>query len=92
MRRSAGATTAARSTRRGQETPQQRYYREYAGGEEGARYRSTAGFEDIGAFSDLFGDLFGERGGMRGGAGGGGASRCAGRTRNIASTSISSMR
>ena len=55
----------------GQETPQQRYYREYAGGEEGARYRSTAGFEDIGAFSDLFGDLFGERGGMRGGAGGG---------------------
>src|SRR4026207_689372 len=55
----------------GQETPQQRYYREYAGGEEGARYRPTAGFEDIGAFSDLFGDLFGERGGMRGGAGGG---------------------
>src|SRR3989337_1773138 len=53
----------------GQETPQQRYYREYAGGEEGARYRSTAGFEDIGAFSDLFGDLFGERGGARGGGG-----------------------
>lgn len=52
----------------GQETPQQRYYREYAGGEDGARYRSTAGFEDIGAFSDLFGDLFGERG-MRGGRG-----------------------
>jgi DnaJ-class molecular chaperone len=54
----------------GQERPQQRYYREYAGGEEGARYRSTAGFEDIGAFSDLFGDLFGERGGVRGAAGG----------------------
>jgi DnaJ-class molecular chaperone len=54
----------------GQETPQQRYYREYAGGDDGARYRSTAGFEDIGAFSDLFGDLFGERGGMRGGRGG----------------------
>jgi len=53
----------------GQETPQQRYYREYAGGEDGARYRSTAGFEDIGAFSDLFGDLFGERAGMRGGRG-----------------------
>ena len=53
----------------GQETPLQRYYREYAGGEDGARYRSTAGFEDIGAFSDLFGDLFGERGGMRGGRG-----------------------
>jgi len=54
----------------GQETPQQRYYREYAGGAEGARYRSTAGYEDIGAFSDLFGDLFGERGGMRGATGG----------------------
>jgi DnaJ-class molecular chaperone len=54
----------------GQETPQRRYYREYAGGEEGARYRSTAGYEDIGAFSDLFGDLFGERGGMRGSTGG----------------------
>jgi DnaJ-class molecular chaperone len=54
----------------GQEMPQQRYYREYAGGEEGARYRSTAGYEDIGAFSDLFGDLFGERGGKRGQAGG----------------------
>ncbi len=54
----------------GQEPPQQRYYREYAGGQEGARYRSTAGYEDIGAFSDLFGDLFGERGGMGRGAGG----------------------
>jgi DnaJ-class molecular chaperone len=56
----------------GQETPQQRYYREYAGGQDGARYRSTAGFEDIGAFSDFFGDLFGERGGMRGAGRGGG--------------------
>jgi DnaJ-class molecular chaperone len=56
----------------GQETPQQRYYREYAGGAEGARYRSSAGFEDIGAFSDLFGDLFGERGGARAGVGAGG--------------------
>jgi DnaJ-class molecular chaperone len=55
----------------GQETPQQRYYREYAGGAEGARYRSTAGYEDIGAFSDLFGDLFGEGGGQRGRGGGG---------------------
>ena len=54
----------------GQERPQQRYYREYAGGEEGARYRSTAGYEDIGAFSDLFGDLFGERGGARAAGGG----------------------
>jgi DnaJ-class molecular chaperone len=50
----------------GQETPQHRYYREYAGGAEGARYRSSAGYEDIGAFSDLFGDLFGERGGAGG--------------------------
>src|SRR5215475_10629521 len=56
----------------GQERPQQHYYREYAGGQDGARYRSTAGFEDIGAFSDLFGDLFGERGGMRGAGRGGG--------------------
>jgi DnaJ-class molecular chaperone len=55
----------------GQERPQQHYYREYAGGQDGARYRSTAGFEDIGAFSDLFRDLFGERGGMREGGRGG---------------------
>ena len=55
----------------GQERPQQHYYREYAGGQDGARYRSTAGFEDIGAFNDLFGDLFGERGGMREGGRGG---------------------
>lgn len=47
----------------GQERPQQRYYREYAGGEDGARYRSSAGFEDLGAFSDLFGDIFERRGG-----------------------------
>src|SRR5215470_15656919 len=31
----------------GQERQQQRYYREYAGGEDGARYRSTAGYEDL---------------------------------------------
>jgi len=55
----------------GQERSQQHYYREYAGGQDGARYRSTAGFEDIGAFSDLFGDLFGERGGTREGGRGG---------------------
>jgi len=54
----------------GQERPQQRYYREYAGGPEGAQYHSTAGFEDIGAFSDLFGDMFGGGAGMRGGRGG----------------------
>jgi DnaJ-class molecular chaperone len=52
----------------GQERPQQRYYREYAGGEDGARYRSTRGFEDIGEFNDLFGNLFGRGGAGRGGA------------------------
>jgi DnaJ-class molecular chaperone len=51
----------------GQERPQQRYYREYADGEDGARYRSTAGYEDLGGFSDLFGDLFGRGGAGRGG-------------------------
>jgi DnaJ-class molecular chaperone len=51
----------------GQERPQQRYYREYAGGEDAARYRSTAGYDDLGGFSDLFGDLFGKRAGARGG-------------------------
>jgi DnaJ-class molecular chaperone len=53
----------------GQERPEARYYREYAGGPEGARYHSSAGFEDIGAFSDLFGDMFGA-GGVGGGRGG----------------------
>jgi len=52
----------------GQERPQQRYYREYAGGEDGARYRSTAGYEDLGGFSDLFGDLFGRGGEARSGS------------------------
>ena len=52
----------------GQERPQQRYYREYAAGEDGARYRSTAGYEDLGGFSDLFGDLFGRGGGARSGS------------------------
>ena len=37
--------------------PAWRNYREYAGGEDGKRYSSSAGYEDIGAFSDLFGDL-----------------------------------
>jgi len=56
----------------GQERPQERYYREYAGGPQGARYHSTAGYEDIGAFSDLFGDVFSGGAGMRGARGGGG--------------------
>ena len=49
----------------GQERPQQRYYRDYAGGEDAARYRSSASFEDIGAFSDLFGDAFAQGPGAR---------------------------
>ena len=52
----------------GQERPQQQYYRDFAGGPEGARYSSGSGFEDIGEFSDLFGDLFG-RGRARGAGG-----------------------
>ncbi|BAQ17844.1 DnaJ C-terminal domain-containing protein [Methyloceanibacter caenitepidi] len=56
----------------GQEKPEARYYREYAGGPGGARYHSSAGYEDMGDFSDLFGDMFG--GGMRG-AGMGGRSQ-----------------
>ena len=56
----------------GQERPQGHYYREHAGGPEGARYHSSAGYEDIGAFSDLFGDVFGGGAGMRGGGGRGG--------------------
>ena len=52
-----------------QERPEARYYREYAGGPGGARYHSSAGYEDMGDFSDLFGDMFG--GGMRGAGMGG---------------------
>jgi DnaJ-class molecular chaperone len=52
----------------GQERPQQQSYRDVASGPEGARYHTSAGFEDIGEFSDLFGDLFG-RAGARGGGG-----------------------
>jgi DnaJ-class molecular chaperone len=57
----------------GQERPQQQqqhYYREYAGGPEGARYHSSAGYEDIGAFSDLFGDVFAREAAMGGARGG----------------------
>ncbi|WP_108683361.1 DnaJ C-terminal domain-containing protein [Methyloceanibacter sp. wino2] len=55
----------------GQERPEARYYREYAGGPGGARYHSSAGYEDMGDFSDLFGDMFG--GGMGGRSQRGGA-------------------
>ncbi len=50
----------------GQERPEARYYREYAGGPEGTRYRSSAGYEDMGDFSDLFGDMFSGGAGMHG--------------------------
>jgi DnaJ-class molecular chaperone len=51
----------------GQDKPEARYYREYAGGPEGARYRSSSGYEDMGGFGDIFGDMF-SGGGRRGGA------------------------
>lgn len=51
----------------GQERPEPRYYREYAGADGGERYYSSTGFDDLGDISDLFGDLFGSR--MRGGGG-----------------------
>ncbi|MDJ0513387.1 MAG: DnaJ C-terminal domain-containing protein [Methyloceanibacter sp.] len=50
----------------GQERPEARYYREYAGGPGGARYHSSAGYEDMGDFSDIFGDMFGRSAGMGG--------------------------
>jgi len=46
----------------GEERAQQSYYRQHAGTERGARYHSTAGFEDFGDASDLFGQFFGGRG------------------------------
>ena len=49
----------------GQETPERRFYREYAEGPE-ATYHTSRGYED---FSDVFGDLFGQR--ARGGRSGG---------------------
>jgi hypothetical protein len=57
----------ARSLRRGridasgQETPQQRYYREYAGGEDGARYRSTLASRISAPSAICSATLFGER-------------------------------
>jgi DnaJ-class molecular chaperone len=50
----------------GQERPEQRFYREYAGDDPGFRYRSNAGYRDFSEFSDVFGDLFGKgRGGQQ---------------------------
>ncbi|MCE9522954.1 MAG: J domain-containing protein [Alphaproteobacteria bacterium] len=39
----------------------QQFYREYANRGGARQYRSDAGFEDLGAFSDLFSDLFGQK-------------------------------
>jgi DnaJ-class molecular chaperone len=44
----------------GQETPDRRFYREYAEGPE-ATYHTTRGFEDFGDLGDVFADLFGQR-------------------------------
>lgn len=45
----------------GQERPERRFYREYAEGPE-ATYHTDRGYQDFGAFSDVFSDLFGRRG------------------------------
>lgn len=47
--------------------PEQEFYRQYAGGDQGRRYQSSAGYEDIGDLGDVFADLFGRRGGGGGG-------------------------
>lgn len=44
----------------GQETPERRFYREYAEGPE-ATYHTTRGYEDFEDLSDVFSDLFGQR-------------------------------
>ena len=50
----------------GAERPERQFYRHYAEGTGGERYHRSAGFEDIGGFSDLFSDLFGRHGGAGG--------------------------
>jgi DnaJ-class molecular chaperone len=49
----------------GQEKPQQRYYRDFAGSGNGAAYESDAGFADFGA-EDLFAEFFNRRRRVRG--------------------------
>lgn len=44
----------------GQETPERRFYREYAEAPE-ATYHTSRGYEDFGDLGDVFGDLFGQR-------------------------------
>jgi DnaJ-class molecular chaperone len=53
----------------GAERPQHPYYREYADSDGGARYASSAGFEDFGDMSDVFADLFRQQAGARTGGG-----------------------
>ena len=45
----------------GAERQQHPFYREYADSDRGARYASSAGYEDLGDASDFFADLFGSR-------------------------------
>jgi DnaJ-class molecular chaperone len=51
----------------GEEKPQRRYYRDYAGSGEENPYSSTAGFSDFGDTSDIFSSFFGGGDGGRGG-------------------------
>ena len=55
----------------GQETPERRFYREYAEGPE-ATYHTNRGYEDFQGYSDVFEDLFGARRGRPGGGAQGG--------------------
>jgi len=50
----------------GAETPQHRYYREYADADTTGRYYSSAGFQDFEDVSDVFADLFGRGHAARG--------------------------
>jgi DnaJ-class molecular chaperone len=59
----------------GQEKHERRYYRDHAGGPEGASYRTTRGFDDFDDPADIFAEMFRQRsrGGSNGaGPGGGG--------------------
>ncbi len=49
----------------GQETPERRFYREYAEGPE-ATYHTSRGYEDFADLGDVFSDLFGQRARARG--------------------------
>ncbi|MBW3097924.1 DnaJ C-terminal domain-containing protein [Pseudohoeflea coraliihabitans] len=45
----------------GQEKPERQFYRDHAGGSDGARYRTTRGFEDFGDPADIFAEMFRQR-------------------------------